>query len=129
MQLSQGVSPTSMGNPLPMNIRNSRNQLRKVKVADILSNTDVRFDLVKQIPTRGKLHSNPSPYLILSAIVKLYEVRMVPTVPVKADLCRNLPQRNLSPLNCVPLVYELYRKHFAGLGHSAFLDPAGELVG
>src|SRR5947209_5223415 len=120
--MQEKMPPTSMGNPLPVDIRNTGNQLRKVKVTDILSNTNVGFNLVKQISTRGKLHPDPSPHLIFSEIIKLYEVRMVPAVLVKGDLCRNLSWSDLSPLNCVPLVYELYRKHFTSLGYSAFLN-------
>ena len=111
-----------MGYAPPVDVRNPSNQLCKVEVAHILRDPNIRFNLIKQIPPGSELHTNPSPNLVLSKVIKLYQIRMVPAMLVQPNLGHDLPQRDLAAFDSISLVNELYGKHLAGCRDSAFLD-------
>lgn len=90
-----------------MHVADRADELREIDVGDVLADTFVRLDLVKQVPALGKLHGDPPPGGIFTGMEEGNDIVMVTDMLVHRDLHLQLPRTYPAMAGGVFLVDEL----------------------
>lgn len=89
----------AMADPFGVHVAHRTDQLREIRMGDILADAFVGLDLVEQVPSLGQLHGYPAPGIILAGAKEPDDVVMAPDVLVHGGFHLQLAGADL-PMAC-----------------------------